>query len=84
MISFVVSLIFLIHFRCDVLHGPEFDLTDAQIDGSSVRLGSDIMIISGRLSDSLGEKYVIVSRIPLYGICLTICSSYYEMLSLAE
>ena len=69
--------------------GPKFDLTDAQI-GWVVSVPSwaamTVMIISGRLSDSLGRKNMLflVAFLNTVSALLSACAINCEMLSLAR
>ena len=96
LISFVVSLGgFLFGFDAGIISGvmsyvgPEFDLTDTQIGWvvSSPSWAAMIaMIISRRLSDSLGRKNMLLLVGFLYTVSalLSACAVNYEMLSLAR
>ena len=96
LISFVVSLGgFLFGFDAGIISGvmsyvgPEFDLTDAQIGWvvSAPSWAAMIaMILSGRLSDGLGRKNMLLLVALLYSVSalLSAYATNYEMLSLAR
>lgn len=95
-VAFVVSLGgFLFGFDAGIISGvmsyagPEFDLNDAQLGWavSSPSFAAMLsMLISGRLSDKIGRKKILILVAFLYAISalLSACATSFEMLYIAR